>query len=126
MDGVDITQVNNLNKNCIPQVKYSLNGVDGSTPMEEVSLGDFKDGVSSLDSIVHDGDVYYINTGEGDGDLHWAIVEKVEGNTVTLIEQNWVSYSNGDYNVTANRQVTINSDNTTTKFYRLPSNLLHD
>ena len=38
---------------------------------------------------------------------HWALVKAVNGNTVTLIEQNWGYYSGGGYVAAVNRTVTL-------------------
>lgn len=38
---------------------------------------------------------------------HWALVKEVEGDTVTLIEQNWGYYSGGGYVAAVNRIVTV-------------------
>lgn len=38
---------------------------------------------------------------------HWALVKSVEGNKVTLIEQNWGMYTSGGYSAPINRTVKV-------------------
>lgn len=61
------------------------------------------------------GDIVANNTGHGT--THWAIVKKVNKNTVTLIEQNWKWNQGGSTVSVLNRKVKIKK----VRFYRLKS-----
>ncbi|HNW87237.1 MAG TPA: CHAP domain-containing protein [Candidatus Limiplasma sp.] len=110
-EGVKIEAVHNLYANGykghdgIPEIKYELNGVEHTEDMQLVDTST---------SEPQAGDILSYNDGN-----HWAIVESVSGDTVTVIEQNWVNYANGSYNVTTNRHYSVSSN----KFYHIPATI---